>query len=148
MQTPLQPTSLALPAGLDSASSSSAPTASALPPPASILSTASGTEAKQEDGNPVTPPSEEESNEAFANLKDERHFEDNKRKARLVMGEPLGATVNGNGDTIVPGDELAENEEMLADLPDDAEDLEMTHARLRTLRGLGLERFRKVQVSV
>lgn len=101
---------------------------------------------------PVTPPSEpddDDRHEAFSNLKDERHFEDEKqkRKAKLVMGPPLGEAEAKANETIIEGEELRENESILADLPDDAEDLELTHLRLRTLRGLGLERFRNVQVS-
>lgn len=92
--------------------------------------------------------------EPFANLKlDERHFEDSKkreeRKAQLVMGPPLGGSSSAapGQDTVIDGETLAENEEILADMSDDATDLELTHLRLRTLRGLGLERFTKVQVS-
>ncbi|GAA5876346.1 hypothetical protein JCM16303_007107 [Sporobolomyces ruberrimus] len=89
--------------------------------------------------------SEGGSKEPFSNLKlDERHFEDSKkREAKLVMGPPLGGSAQQ--DTVVEGETIAENEEILADLPDDALDLELTHLRLRTLRGLGLERFTKVQ---
>ncbi|GAA5975616.1 hypothetical protein JCM10908_005219 [Rhodotorula pacifica] len=94
--------------------------------------------------------------EPFANLKlDERHFEDDKRRterrANLVMGPPLGEeeasapTTTANGDQVVPGEEIAQNEDLLADYPDDSLDLELTHLRIRTLRGLGLERFSKVQ---
>ncbi|GAA5929770.1 type 1 protein phosphatase-activating protein SDS22 [Sporobolomyces koalae] len=91
--------------------------------------------------------SEGGSKEPFSNLKlDERHFEDTKkREAKLVMGPPLGDSSPAGGDTVVPGDTLADNEEILADLPDDALDLELTHLRLRTLKGLGIERFTKVQ---
>lgn len=91
--------------------------------------------------------------ERFANLKtDERHFEDEKarleRNARLVMGPPLGEGQAGGPaqDQVIAGEELAQNEDVLADFDDDALDLELTHLRLRTLRGLGIERFRKVQV--
>lgn len=94
--------------------------------------------------------------ERFANLKtDERHFEDEKarleRNARLVMGPPLGEGHAGAArgppqDQVIAGEELAQNEDILADFDDDALDLELTHLRLRTLRGLGIERFRKVQV--
>ncbi|GAA5969754.1 hypothetical protein JCM11641_008032 [Rhodosporidiobolus odoratus] len=88
--------------------------------------------------------------EPFSNLKlDERHFEDEKarlakssRKAELVMGPPLGGT---GSDTVHEGEQIAENEDILADLDDDATDLELTHLRFRTLRGLGIERFRKVE---
>ncbi|GAA5965171.1 hypothetical protein JCM8115_005375 [Rhodotorula mucilaginosa] len=97
--------------------------------------------------------------EPFANLKlDERHFEDDKRRserrANLVMGPPLGGehphphattTAAASGDQVVPGEEIAQNEDLLADYPDDALDLELTHLRIRSLRGLGLERFTKVQ---
>lgn len=96
--------------------------------------------------------SEGGSKEPFANLKlDERHFEDSKkrdqRKAQLVMGPPLGNQGTAGKDTVVEGETIAENEEILADLPDDALDLELTHLRLRTLRGLGLQRFKSVEVS-
>lgn len=98
--------------------------------------------------------------EPFANLKlDERHFEDDKRRserrANLVMGPPLGGehphphattTAAASGDQVVPGEEIAQNEDLLADYPDDALDLELTHLRIRSLRGLGLERFTKIQV--
>ena len=132
MARPLEPKGdFSLPAGLD---------APAAPSP------------EPESDGALTPPSEGESHEPFANLKmDERHFEDSKkrdeRKAKLVMGEPLGGNSGNNNETVVEGEVLAENEDILADLPDDATDLELTHLRLRTLRGLGLERFTKVQVS-
>lgn len=131
MSRPLEPKgAFNLPAGLD------APAAPGSP---------------ESDGAP-TPPSEGDSNEPFANLKmDERHFEDSKkrdeRKAQLVMGPPLGGSTGNNGETVVEGEVLADNEEILADVADDATDLELTHLRLRTLRGLGLERFTQVQVS-
>lgn len=138
MSRPLEPKGeLSLPAGLDSSHPTTASTSE--PEPLS-------------DGAP-TPPSETESREPFANLKlDERHFEDSKkrdeRKAQLVMGPPLGGEQQGNNnETVIDGEVLAENEEILAELPDDATDLELTHLRLRSLRGLGLERFTKVQVS-
>jgi len=107
-------------------------------------------DSSESDGGNV---SEGGSKEPFANLKlDERHFEDSKkrdqRKAQLVMGPALGESSSGNGkDTVVEGETIAENEEILADLPDDALDLELTHLRLRTLRGLGLQRFKNVEVS-
>jgi len=107
-------------------------------------------DSSESDGGNV---SEGGSKEPFANLKlDERHFEDTKkrdqRKAQLVMGPALGESSSGNGkDTVVEGETIAENEEILADLPDDALDLELTHLRLRTLRGLGLQRFKNVEVS-
>ncbi|GAA6011001.1 hypothetical protein JCM11491_005903 [Sporobolomyces phaffii] len=99
-------------------------------------------ESSESDGGNV---SEGGSKEPFSNLKlDERHFEDQKkREAKLVMGPPLGG--NPAGDSVIEGETIADNEEILADLPDDALDLELTHLRLRTLRGLGLERFTKVQ---
>lgn len=131
MSRPLEPKGdFDLPAGLDE------PAAPATP---------------ESDGAP-TPPSEGESHEPFANLKmDERHFEDSKkrdeRKAKLVMGPALGQSSGNNNETVVEGEVLADNEDILADLPDDATDLELTHLRLRTLRGLGLERFTKVEVS-
>jgi protein phosphatase 1 regulatory subunit 7 len=131
---PLQPTAFDLPDGLDApnTSTSSAPLASS----ATATDTADA---------PVTPPSEEESHEAFANLRDERTYEDLKsqRKAQLVMGPPLGENPN---ETVVQGEVLVENEEILAELGDETEDLDLTHLRLRTLRGLGMERFRVVQV--
>lgn len=125
MEPPLQPTSFSLPAGVTTSTASDA--------------AASASE------EPLTPESEVETHEAFANLKDERHFEDTKRKAQLVMGPPLGGGANPN-ETVHEGEELAENEEILAELPDETDELELTHLRLRTLRGLGLERFKKVQV--
>jgi len=63
------------------------------------------------------------------------------------MGPPLGNQGTAGKDTVVEGETIAENEEILADLPDDALDLELTHLRLRTLRGLGLQRFKSVEVS-
>lgn len=98
------------------------------------------------------PPSPGQSKEPFSNLKlDERHFEDEKkrdeRRAQLVMGQPLGEGDGAETDTVHPGDTIADNTELLADLPDDALDLELTHMRLRTLQGLGIQRFSKVQVS-
>jgi protein phosphatase 1 regulatory subunit 7 len=130
--------------------------------PAGLTTSSNATESLS-DGAP-TPPSDTETHEPFANLKmDERHFEDSKkrdeRKAQLVMGPPLGGAGAGagaggaeqlqgnNNETLIEGQVLAENEEILADLEDDATDLELTHLRLRSLRGLGLERFTKVQVS-
>lgn len=139
MSRPLEPKGdFTLPEGLDT-------------PPASNSTTAAPVDEAESDGAP-TPPSEGESHEPFANLKmDERHFEDSKRKderkAQLVMGPPLGEATANNNETVIEGDVLAENEEILADLPDDATDLELTHLRLRSLRGLGLERFTKVEVS-
>ncbi|GAA5978828.1 hypothetical protein JCM5350_004835 [Sporobolomyces pararoseus] len=132
--------------------STDAPTDSSLnavPPPSTdtaslnddqaAQATAEGDSSESDGGNV----SEGGSKEPFSSLKlDERHFEDSKkREAKLVMGPPLG----GSNDKVVEGETIAENEEILADLPDDALDLELTHLRLRTLRGLGLERFTKVQ---
>ena len=95
------------------------------------------------DEGPPTPTSvEEEKLETFGALRDERHFEETKRRAQLVMGPPLG----GENETIIPGEEVAENEAILREFPDEAEDLELTHLRIKTLRGLGLERFRAVEV--
>jgi protein phosphatase 1 regulatory subunit 7 len=110
---------------------------------ASLPPVSADAESSESDGGNV---SEGGSKEPFSNLKlDERHFEDSKkREAKLVMGPPLGGPQSG--DQVHEGDVIAENEEILADLPDDALDLELTHLRLRTLRGLGLERFTKVQV--
>ena len=59
------------------------------------------------------------------------------------MGPPLG----GPADEVIAGEQVAENEAILVDFPDSAEDLELTHLRIKTLRGLGLERFRAVEVS-
>lgn len=77
-----------------------------------------------------------------------------KRKAQLVMGEPLGLAaprLDGNGlplesDSNSPNEDIP-NEEILVDLPDNSTDLELTHLRLKTLRGLSLHRFKNVQVS-
>lgn len=138
MSRPLEPKGeLSLPAELTSTNTTASATSEA--------------EAPLSDGAP-TPPSDTESREPFANLKmDERHFEDSKkrdeRKAQLVMGPPLGEPAGNNNETVIDGEVLAENEEILAELDDDATDLELTHLRLRSLRGLGLERFTKVQVS-
>ncbi|GAA5838538.1 hypothetical protein JCM3766R1_006005 [Sporobolomyces carnicolor] len=109
---------------------------------ASVPPVSADAESSESDGGNV---SEGGSKEPFSNLKlDERHFEDSKkREAKLVMGPPLGGP--SQQDQVVEGETIAENEEILADLPDDALDLELTHLRLRTLRGLGLERFTKVQ---
>lgn len=111
---------------------------------ASVPPVSADAESSESDGGNV---SEGGSKEPFSNLKlDERHFEDSKkREAKLVMGPPLGGP--SQQDQVVEGETIAENEQILADLPDDALDLELTHLRLRTLRGLGLERFTKVQVS-
>lgn len=117
------------------------------------LATRDPTTLDPEDAAYESPPaSEGESNEPFSNLKtDERHFEDQKkrdeRRAQLVMGPPLGQDSANGAETVISGETLAENEDILADVPDDALDLELTHMRLRTLRGLGLERFKAVEVS-
>ncbi|BGP30894.1 protein phosphatase regulatory subunit Sds22 [Rhodotorula toruloides] len=148
MSGPLQPTDFNLPAGL-------AP--STMPSTSSATQTSNGERAEhgnddqssESEGGNV---SEGGTRERFANLKtDERHFEDEKarleRNARLVMGPPLGEGQAGGPpqDQVIAGEELAQNEDILADFDDDALDLELTHLRLRTLRGLGIERFRKVQ---
>ncbi|GAA5840970.1 hypothetical protein JCM9279_001276 [Rhodotorula babjevae] len=146
----LQPTDASLPAGLDQPQTSSSSSTSAPPPPAdSPTNPADDANDSESDGGNV---SDGGTKEPFANLKlDERHFEDDKRrserKAQLVMGPPLGETdaPTAQGDQVIAGQVLAENEDILADLDDDALDLELTHLRLRTLRGLGIERFRKVQ---
>ena len=65
------------------------------------------------------------------------------KRAKLVMGEPLGGEAPMEGDSFKPED----NEEILVDLPDSATELELTHLRLRTLRGLQLQRFTQVIVS-
>ncbi|KAI5474175.1 protein phosphatase 1 regulatory subunit 7 [Pseudohyphozyma bogoriensis] len=136
----LKPTSINLPEGLDGAPSttstaSAADAAAAGAPPAT----------DDDDDAPATPVSEIEADideEPFSNLRDEREFEDKKRReAKLVMGPPLG----GPDDTVVDGEQLPGNEEILADLPDETEDLELTHLRLTTLKGLGIERFKNVQ---
>ncbi|GAA5868415.1 hypothetical protein JCM3774_003288 [Rhodotorula dairenensis] len=139
-----------------------APAPASAPPPPPALAAADeqdqvgdGGASSESDGGNV---SDSGRKEPFANLKlDERHFEDDKRRserrANLVMGPPLGGGGGGdhgaaaapNGDQIVPGAEIAQNEDLLADYPDDSLDLELTHLRIRTLRGLGLERFTKVQ---
>ncbi|KAM0754432.1 protein phosphatase 1 regulatory subunit 7 [Meredithblackwellia eburnea MCA 4105] len=121
--------------------SSAADEATQVPPPDTLVP------ASDDEEGPPTPSSieQEETHEAFANLKDERHFEEQKRRqAQLVMGPPIGGEENGN-ETVIPGQEIAENEAILRDFPDDAEDLELTHLRIKTLRGLGLERFKKVE---
>lgn len=77
------------------------------------------------------------------------------RRAQLVMGEPLGgssstsAAGGGPGGTTASGETAAEisNDELLVELPDSTTDLELTHLRLKTLRGLNLQRFTAVQVS-
>ncbi|BGP38749.1 protein phosphatase regulatory subunit Sds22 [Rhodotorula kratochvilovae] len=136
----------ALPTSADAQPAQLAPTDPAAPPPPA----GDDGESSESDGGNV---SEGGTKEPFANLKlDERHFEDDKRrtdrKAQLVMGPPLGEETSQGGaqqDQVIEGEQLAENEDILADLDDDALDLELTHLRLRTLRGLGIERFRKVQ---
>ncbi|GAA5898452.1 hypothetical protein JCM5296_000436 [Sporobolomyces johnsonii] len=152
MPNPLQPADMDLSAGLDQPSSASSAPLPTTPDTASAPDVASpedAEESSESDGGNV---SEGGTKEPFANLKlDERHFEDSKkrdeRKAQLVMGPPLGGSASAapGQDMVIEGETLAENEEILADLSDDATDLELTHLRLRTLRGLGLERFTKVQ---
>lgn len=96
---------------------------------------------------PLTPSSvDDDKAEAFANLKDERSFEETKRRAQLVMGPPLGGPNGKENETVIPGQEIAENEAILQGLDDDETDLELTHLRIKTLRGLGLERFKLVEV--
>ncbi|SCZ93060.1 BZ3500_MvSof-1268-A1-R1_Chr6-2g08436 [Microbotryum saponariae] len=115
-------------------------------------------EAPSASSSPSPPPSPHAlaNSEPFSNLKaDERHFEDQKkrvqRKARLVMGEPIqelssSATANGPpSDVVHEGEALKDNEALLADVPDDALDLELTHQRLSTLSGLDLHRFTQVE---
>ncbi|GAA6064306.1 hypothetical protein JCM10212_002738 [Sporobolomyces blumeae] len=143
----------------DLASADMSASTSTAPPPVPLASSSTlpdptrddPAESSESDGGNV---SEGGSKEPFSNLKlDERHFEDGKkrdeRKAQLVMGPPLGDTpatgAQAGQDTVVEGQTIAENEEILADLPDDALDLELTHLRLRTLRGLGIQRFTKVE---
>lgn len=162
----LQPTHATLPPALDQPNSHShpqtTPSAPPPPPPPHVDPPASPDNAhddSESDGGNV---SDGGTKEPFANLNlDERRFEDDKRrtnrKAQLVMGPPLGqaqaqdgsaqGALAQQGDQVIEGQALAENQDILADLDDDALDLELTHLRLRTLRGLGIERFRKVQVS-
>lgn len=64
------------------------------------------------------------------------------KRAKLVMGEPLGGEAPMEGESFKPED----NEEILVDLPDSTQELELTHLRLRTLRGLQLQRFTQVIV--
>ncbi|BGP14752.1 hypothetical protein JCM10213_004309 [Rhodosporidiobolus nylandii] len=150
MSDPTPPTDTHQPPS--AAPTTSSPSTSA-PPPADTASAFAdnddeGQSSESEGGNV----SDGGTKEPFSNLKlDERHFEDEKarlakdkeRKAQLVMGPPLGG--EQQGDSVHEGEIIAENEEILADLDDDATDLELTHLRLRTLRGLGIERFRKVE---
>lgn len=74
-----------------------------------------------------------------------------KRRAQLVMGEALpvlsDADKDSNGLPLESASAETTNEEILMDLPDDTLELELTHLRLKTLRGLGLHRFANVQVS-
>ncbi|GAA6002407.1 leucine-rich repeat domain-containing protein [Rhodotorula paludigena] len=150
MSAPLEPRDLSLPHGLDGPPS--APSTSSATPPVRDAPSPDNAQDSESDGGNV---SEGGTAEPFANLKLEREFEDDKRRdqrtAKLVMGPPLGGNESGSaggapaGDQVIEGEALAENEEILADLDDDALDLELTHLRLRTLRGLGVERFRKVQ---
>lgn len=151
MSAPLEPRDLSLPHGLDGPAS--APSTSSATPPVRDAPSPDNAQDSESDGGNV---SEGGTAEPFANLKLEREFEDDKRRdqrtAKLVMGPPLGGNESGSaggapaGDQVIEGEALAENEDILADLDDDALDLELTHLRLRTLRGLGVERFRKVQV--
>ncbi|KAK4703770.1 protein phosphatase 1 regulatory subunit 7, partial [Phenoliferia sp. Uapishka_3] len=116
-----------------------------VPTPDVVATPADNAEAS--DDGPPTPNSvlDDDATEAFSNLRDERHFEETKR-AKLVMGPPLGGEGAGkSNETVIPGQELAENEAILQAFPDEAEDLELTHMRIRTLRGLGIERFRAVE---
>jgi len=100
---------------------------------------------------PVTPPFDKDPEQNPPPLLDERAYEENKvRQARLVMGPPLGGEdhpVGGPNDTVIEGEQLETNELLLADYDDDALDLELTHQRIKTLRGLNLQRFRHVEVS-
>ena len=72
------------------------------------------------------------------------------RRAQLVMGPPLGGEPDDGGsglnEEVTPHQEMQNNAQLLAGLEDDAMDLELTHARIRTLRGVGIERFRNVEV--
>lgn len=65
------------------------------------------------------------------------------KRAKLVMGEPLGGEAPMEGE----GFKQEDNEEILVDLPDSTTELELTHLRLRTLRGLQVQRFTQVIVS-
>lgn len=82
--------------------------------------------------------------EPFSNLRDERAFEDAKHlSAKLVQTATLNPTL-----VTVPStaQQIQENIDILADLdPDDTFDIDLTHLRLETLKGLGLERFVKVE---
>ena len=73
------------------------------------------------------------------------------RRARLVMGPPLGGEASSDDGSAHGEDDEDDGPEgdagVLDDLPDDADELELTHLRLKTLRGLRIERFRQVQVS-
>lgn len=143
-------------------STDSLPPAVPLPATSSSSSTSAPTPDQQPDSNNSSESeggnvSEGGTREAFSKLStDERHFEDSKkrlerssaqageeRKAQLVMGPPLGGPKE---DEVIEGQTIEANEDILADLDDEATDLELTHLRLRTLRGLGIERFRDVEV--
>jgi len=99
---------------------------------------------------PVTPPFDQNIEHNPPPLLDERAYENDKaRKARLVMGPPLGEeerTIGGPNDVVIEGEQLEANELLLAEYDDDALDLELTHQRIKSLRGLGLERFKQVEV--
>lgn len=135
---PFQPTHIAsVPQGLDDPSTT-APSTSALGPPSPPSA-------------PVTPPFDNDIQHNPPPLLDERAYEDDKvRKARLVMGPPLGEeerTIGGPNDQVIEGEQLETNELLLADYEDDALDLELTHQRIKTLRGLNIQRFKQVEVS-
>jgi hypothetical protein len=127
---PLQPTSFDLPNGLDDSPSTETSTTSTAPT-TSAKATADASTSNASSSQGAAPES------ASIPLKSDR-------KAQLVMGPPLGSNPN---ETVHEGPELVENEEILAELSNEVEDLDLTHLRLRTLRGLGLERFKVVQVS-
>ncbi len=134
---PFQPTNIATPpAGLDQQPTH--PVSATMPAPDSPPSA------------PVTPPFDQNMEQNPPPLLDERAYEDNKaRQARLVMGPPLGEeerTIGGPNDLVIEGEQLEANELLLADYDDDALDLELTHQRIKSLRGLNLERFKQVEV--
>lgn len=150
-QPPLEINSIQLPKNLNSTTNNDSLTQSA------IASSSTNTTISNEINTssilkPSTITNEPTTKEGEVKEDEEEIEEITRPKARLVMGEPLGESstsgTNGNKDTIIEGEELIENEEILSDLPDEAEDLDMTHLRLRTLRGLNLERFKKVQVCL
>ena len=74
--------------------------------------------------------------------KDVKSEGQSEKKAQLVMGEALGGEAPMEGDNFT----IESNEEILVDLTDDTLELELTHLRLRTLRGLNLQRFHQVIV--